>query len=318
MWKPLKLAPWLAALGIAWSAGYAYNIYGGGLISWLRAMYENKRVLAAEIEAPRRLLIAGGSGAHYTANSKLLEEELGIPVMNFALDGNLGLNVICPVVAEQVRPGDIVLLIPEYLMLMDDDGIGDRSVEFGMAIGRPGLGDVPLKEIAQDTWLLGVPSLRNLTKSSVDLATKGQIEEYYSDPITERGDPTRTWQRQSKWFKLKIDKPITQHSIARIAQFRQEVEAQGGILILSMPIIYGDTEHEKTMTNVKKTAEELGKIAPLIYDPQTLNVWTDSSKFADTHYHLQPEARIERSRQLIRELKPILAQLPPPSTSAQP
>ncbi|MDY6782673.1 MAG: hypothetical protein SW833_09040 [Cyanobacteriota bacterium] len=307
MRKPAKLVPWFAALGIAWSLGYAYNIYGGGLISWLRAMYQTKRVLAAKIEAPRRLLIAGGSGAHYTVNSQLIEEKLGIPVMNFALDGNLGLNIISPLIAEQVRPGDIVLLMPEYLMLMDDDGIGDRTVEFGMAIGRPGLGGVPLREIAQDTWLLGVPSLRNLTKSAVDLATKGQIEEYYSDPVTPRGDPTRTWQRQSKWFKLKIGKPITKHAIARIKQFREEVEAKGGHLVLSASIIYGAADDPKTMKNVKKTVEELSKIAPTIaVDPQTLNVWTDSSKFADTHYHLQPEARITRSKQIIQDLKPLL------------
>jgi hypothetical protein len=316
MWKPVKLAPWLAALGIAWSLGYAYNIYGGGLISWLRAMYETKRVLAGDIKAPRRLLIAGGSGAHYTVNSKLLEEKLGIPVMNFALDGNLGLNAITPLVAEEVRPGDIVLLMPEYLMLMDDDGIGDRTVAFGMAIGRPGLGGVPLKEVAQDAWLLGVPSLRNLTKSVVDLATKGQIEEYYSDPVTERGDPTRTWERQGEWWKLKIGKPITKHSIARIQQFRKEVEAKGGNLLLSVPIIYGDREDPKTMKNVEKTAEELSKIAPTIVDPKTLNVWEDSSKFADTHYHLQPEARIERTEQIARELEPILEELPPPSSKS--
>jgi hypothetical protein len=318
MWKPLKLIPWFATLGVAWSLGYAYNIYGGGLINWLRAMYENKMAIAAEIQAPRRLLITGGSGAHYTVNSKFMEQNLGFPVLNLALDGNLGFNVIFPLIAEQVRSGDIVLLIPEYLMLMDDDGIGDRTVEFGMAIRRPGLGGTPLKESAQDIWMLGVPSLRSLTKSSIDLATKGYIDEYYADRLTERGDPTKTWQRESKWWKLKLEQPITKHSVDRIAQFRKEVEAQGGTLILSMPVIYGDTEDKDTIENVQKTAEALGKIAPLIYDPQTLNVWTDSQKFADTHYHIQPEARIERSQQLIRELEPIVKKLPPPTASARP
>jgi len=39
MWKPLKLAPWLIAAGVAWSFGFAYNVVRGGELSWLRIMY---------------------------------------------------------------------------------------------------------------------------------------------------------------------------------------------------------------------------------------------------------------------------------------
>jgi hypothetical protein len=45
---------------------------------------------------------------------------------------------------------------------------------------------------------------------------------------------------------------------------------------------------------------------PLIYNPKTLNLQTDSSLFADTHEHLLPEARIRRSRELVQQLRPII------------
>ena len=92
MWKPLKLAPWLISAGVAWSVGFAYNVYYGGELSWLRRMYQNKVVLEAKLQAPQRLLITGGSGAHYSINSQVLEEGLGIPVLNLGLDGGMGLN----------------------------------------------------------------------------------------------------------------------------------------------------------------------------------------------------------------------------------
>lgn len=304
----LKLAPWFIIPAFAWSLGFFYNIYSGGLTGWLRGMYQNKVALAAELQGSKRLIIIGGSGAHYTVNSKLMEEQLGFPVFNFGLDGNLGLNIMFPAILEQIRPGDIVLLIPEYLMLLDEDGLGDRSTSFGVAIGRPGLGGIPTKQFAQEVFVLGVPSLRSLTKSTIDLVQQTEIPAYYSDPITDRGDPTKTWERKSQWWQMKVTNPVTPHSIKRIKQFREELETKGADLIISLPVIYASKD-ENTVKNVEKTAEELEKIAPLIYDKESLNLKTDSNLFADTHYHLKPEARVIRSKELVKQLKPIIESL---------
>lgn len=305
MWKPLKLAPWFISAGIAWSIGFVYNVYYGGELSWLRMMYEDKMAIASQTKAPKRLLITGGSGAHYTIDAKLIEKKLGIPVINLGLDGPIGLDVILPSVIDQVRPGDIVLLIPEYLILLDEDGLGDRSANFGVATGKPGLGDIPPKQFAQDVWLLGVPSLRPFTKSMLDLIEKGKMTGYYSDPVDGHGDPTTTKPRTGKWWKLQIEDPISQHALQRIAQFRQEVEAKGGTLVLSLPWVYADTDAE-SVANVRKTAEKLSKIAPLIYEEDSLNMKTDSSLFADTHYHLLPESRKIRAEEIVEQLKPVI------------
>ncbi len=305
----LKIIPWLVIPGLAWSLGFFYNVYFGGKPNWLRAMYQNKVALAAQLEGSKRLIIVGGSGVHYTLNSQVMEEELGIPVFNFGLDGNLGLNVIFPIILEQVRPGDIVLIIPEYLMLLDEDGIGVRSTAFGVSIGKPGLGGIPPKDFAQEAFVLGVPSLRDLTKSTIDLVKKAKdptyISDHYSDPITDRGDPTKTWGRKSKWWKLPVKTSITPHSIAMIKQFQEDLKAKEATLVISLPVIYG-SEDEKTVKNIEKTAKELGKIAPTIYDQESLNVKTDSNLFADTHYHLKEEERIIRSKELVEQLQPII------------
>ena len=308
MWKPIKLLPWFVAAGVAWSAGYVYNVYYGGELSWLRAMYEQKLAIAAQVEAPRRLLITGGSGAHYTLNSELIEAGLGMPVVNLGIDGPVGLDVILPSILEQVQPGDIVLLIPEYLLLLDEDGFGDRSGSFGVAIGEPGLGGVPPQQLVQDVLLLGIPSLRSLAKSGVDLVTKGELTGYYSDPLTERGDPTVDKDRIGDWWQLKLKSPVTSHALRRIAQFQEEVEARGGTLVLSLPWFYGSMD-EQTVASVRKTAQQLEGIAPTIYDRQSLNIKTDSSLFADTHYHLLPKARNLRARELVEQLQPVIEQI---------
>ena len=308
MKKRSKLLPWAIGASLAWSIGFIYNVYYGGELSWLRMMYRDKIALAEKVQSSRRLLVTGGSGAHYTINSKLIERELGFPVLNLGIDGPVGLDVILPSILDRVRPGDIVLLVPEYLILIDDDGLGDRSANFGIAIGKPGLGGIPPQILARDLFLLGIPSLRSLTKSGLDLVEKGKLTGYYSDPVDDRGDPTTVKKRQGAWWKLKIDRPISQHALKRIARFRQEVEAKGGTLVLSLPWVYASTD-PKTADNIAKTARELATIAPTIYNKNNLNIQTDSSLFADTHYHLLPQSRIIRSKQIVEELNPIINKL---------
>ena len=305
MGKPLKLLPWLIITLSAWSLGFGYNVFYGGELSWLRRMYWQKIAIAESTEGNRRLLITGGSGAHYTIDSQLIESGLGIPVVNLGLDGPIGLDVILPSVIEQVRPGDIVLLIPEYLLLLDSDGLGDRSANFGVAIGEPGLGGVPLKQLTQDTIMLGVPSLRAVAKSLVEITTEGELSGYYAPPLSDRGDPTVFKTRQEEWWALPVNRPISNHAANRILKFRQEVEARGGTLILSLPWIYG-SNNKRTIKNIKLTAYYLSKIAPTIYDKDSLNIKTDSSLFADTHYHLKPKGREIRAKELVAQLKPII------------
>jgi hypothetical protein len=314
MQKILRLVSWAAIAGVAWSAGYFYNARYGGELSWLRIMYEQKMAIASQVKAPHRVLIVGGSGAHYSVDAGQMQKALGMPVLNMATDGPIGLDVILPAVLPAVRQGDVVLLIPEYLLLLDEDGFGDRSGQFGVAIGKPGLGNIPPKQLAQDWLLLGIPTLKATTKSTLDVAEKGKLTGYYSDPITANGDPTVIKPRIGKWWQLTIDQPISPHAMQRIQQFKQEVEAKGGTLVLGLSWIYGSTDPE-TIKNVRATAETLGKIAPTLYDQTSLNIKTDSSLFADTHYHLNPGGRQIRSAELAQKLQTVLDKATIPPTS---
>jgi hypothetical protein len=274
-------------------------------------MYREKEAIADAVRAPRRLIVTAGSGAHYSINSELIQEELGIPVVNFGLQGDIGLNVIAAVIEQKARPGDVILLIPEYLMLMDEDGFGRGeglwgSAPFGVAIGQPGLGGVPPKTLIEDTWLLGVPGLRSLTKSTVDLLTKGKMTGYLSDPITDKGDPTVVKPRLGKWWKITFDSPASPNCLKVIARLRKNLEARGATLVVSLPWVYASTD-PKTVESIRRSGEELEKIVPTIYDKRTLNIQGDPALFADTHYHLLPPARIVRSQQLVNELKPLLS-----------
>lgn len=267
-------------------------------------MYQKKIALAQAVDQPK-ILVTGGSGAHYTLNSALIEQQVGRPVINLGIDGPVGLDVILPSVLDEVKPGDTVVLVPEYLLLLDDDGFAERSGPFSIAIGRPGLGGIPARQLAQDWLMIGVPSLRGAVKSAMDLVEQGKLTGYYDDPLTPQGDPTVEKTRVGDWWQQAIKKPVSQHSVARIRQFKAEVESRGGTLILSLPWVYAENTG-KTLDNIQATAEALGEIAPLIYEADTFNIQTDVSLFADTHYHLNAEGRALRSQQLADQLQEVL------------
>lgn len=311
--KRPKFASWIAVAGLAWSAGFIYNTQLGGDPHWLGQLYRRKMAIATNISDPK-LIVTGGSGAHYTINADVLSDELDIPVVNLGLDGPIGLNVILPSVLEAVNPGDTVLLVPEYLILSPinglEDGLGEKSAWFGIVTGQAGLGGISTKQQALSFLQLGIPSLKQAVKLSKDLIEEGQFAGYYDGPLTQSGDPVETKLRTGAWWPLKIEASASDQAIDRITQFKAEVAAKGGDLVLSVPWIYGDIADEETIENVQKTVDALAEIAPLLVDDETLNIQREPTLFADTHYHLIPEGRALRSQQLARQLKPLLSDTP--------
>ena len=134
---------------------------------------------------------------------------------------------------------------------------------------------------------------------------KGRFTGYYSEPVTEKGDPSTVKYRDGKWWQWTIHKSISPHAVKRIKQFRQEVEDKDATLILSLPWVYA-SQDEKTLSSMEDISKKLSKIAPLVYDKNDYNLKTDSSLFADTHHNLVFEGRKLRSEQLAEQLKPVI------------
>ena len=57
-----------------------------------------------------RILIAGGSNAAFAVNSRMIQDSLGLDVVNTSLHAGLGFDFIVREALEDSRPGDIVLL----------------------------------------------------------------------------------------------------------------------------------------------------------------------------------------------------------------
>ena len=79
------------------------------------------------LDDENKVIIIGGSSVSFGIDSRLMEEELGMPVVNFGMYGPLGTTVMLDLTRGHINPGDIVILAPEtdsQTMSMEFNGEG--------------------------------------------------------------------------------------------------------------------------------------------------------------------------------------------------
>lgn len=96
---PLTLV--IVAFGMP--AQYDRTFYGG-----MRIKYERLKNVRGN-----KIVVIGGSSVAFGLRSDILEEETGLPVVNFGLYANLGTKYMLDVAEDYIREGDIVVIAPE-------------------------------------------------------------------------------------------------------------------------------------------------------------------------------------------------------------
>ena len=99
------LIPFGAVLGIA---AFAKPVYGQTFLGELAPKYERLKA----IDEPK-VIIVGGSSVAFGLDSALLEQHVGMPVVNFGLYATLGTKIMMDLSKANINEGDIVVLAPE-------------------------------------------------------------------------------------------------------------------------------------------------------------------------------------------------------------
>ncbi|HUQ18329.1 MAG TPA: hypothetical protein VM099_01845 [Gemmatimonadaceae bacterium] len=111
-------------------------IVTGILVSQYDTRGADNNYLAAVLEKDRlirntpspKIILVGGSNLAFGVDSKLLQDSLGLPVVNMGLYAKLGLRYMLAQVKPYVHAGDVVVVVPEYDQFYGQFSEGDNTL----------------------------------------------------------------------------------------------------------------------------------------------------------------------------------------------
>jgi hypothetical protein len=94
--------------------------------NYLAAVLEKDRIIRS---APSpKIVLVGGSNLAFGVDSKMMQDSLGLPVVNMGLYAKLGLKYMLAQVRPYIKAGDVVVVVPEYDQFYGDFANGDHTL----------------------------------------------------------------------------------------------------------------------------------------------------------------------------------------------
>jgi hypothetical protein len=111
-------------------------LLSGFLISQYDTRASSNDYLAAVLEKDRlirntpspKIILVGGSNLAFGVDSKMMQDSLGLRVVNMGLYAKLGLRYMLAQVRPYIRKGDVVLVVPEYDQFYGNFSEGDNTL----------------------------------------------------------------------------------------------------------------------------------------------------------------------------------------------
>lgn len=276
----------------------------------IRAQMRPGDLLAAESDKPR-LILVGGSAAAFGVDSALLARELpDYQPVNFGLYAALGTRVMLDLSIKELRPGDLVVIMPEQQRQALSDTVGADT--FWQAVDGdfsalaclhardfgPLLGAFPRFAGAKFRYFLtGAPTPDGVYRRGSFNAVGDVANPLCSANILPDGYDTT--------MPIRFDPSMldTDFCDALNAYTAQAESVEAAVLYHFPPMnVLAVANAEDIDTYADYLQSQL--TAPLAGDPHACVM--DAGWFYDTNFHLNVSGKAVFTRQLIRDLKAVL------------
>lgn len=282
--------------------GFCFGMVMPQYLNNYQAALIDKNERLCSIDEPK-LVLVGNSNLAFGINSPMLEEAIGMPVVNMGMHGGVG-NVMNEQAAVQnVTPGDIVIL--SYSNFDDGDVIKNQELawitienhwDLYKYIRRKDWPDMVkayptyLKDCL-NLWILGTGNM-----DSADVYSRNQFNEY-GDNIFDRPGLVEG----TDLSEVHIPE-IGQPTIDRINALNKTLKEKGATLLVTAypsPICDATPAQSEYEQFTRKIEEKLD--CPLIskYEDYLM----DASYFYNTYLHLNNEGAKKRTEMLITDLQ---------------
>jgi len=276
-----------------------------------------KQAYLEKTQSPKVILL-GGSNVLYGIDSALLEQRLGRPVINIALQVGIPLTMQMNQIEAQLKPGDILLMSVEYDSYVLPDG-SNSSLARLLEVYPKGVGwldPVNLKALP-DILKIMFQEKYNRVRSSTDykwpslaeIVNPGsQLPEALIQLFSPRGDILAHLDLPGKPISAAPFFAYTQFNpriLDIITDIGQRAALKGATALLTFP--------SARQTNCEASQDTFAKLYDRLKRDLTLPIVGTPNRycfpdiyFFDTSYHLLREGRRVRTLQMVDDLQPYL------------
>jgi hypothetical protein len=300
------------------------NYYRDPGAGWCEILYRQKRIIAdRRAHIPTRILIVGGSSTLFGIDAELIEKKLNVPTINLGTHAGLGLRYLLDRATRLARPGDIILLSPEYETwndtYRDTPGI---FLNYVWTYDKPYLRHLAPKEIATLLWNIPLSDYSDSLSGWLDRINGRQFHfentaDYCPATLSESGDIRVDHLPRPQTFPqvaLPLAANYSAQTLDAVGEFCRSANQRGIKVMLTWPQFAKPADTTLILNVPESLVTSLLSNGITILDTPEQNAYP-SDWFMDTAYHCDPCCRRIRTEALIQRLRQALKlQLPIPQT----
>lgn len=275
------------------------------------ASSEHKMDLVRDTPSPR-VLVMGGSNTVFAINSERMQNELGLPVVNTSLHGEMVINSMREM-QPYIQKGDIVVIMLEYELFASQDALDGKDffvaqwVEYDLTRLRL----FPLeREIKLLQTIVNLKFTRGLTRLMGANFGRGV---FVNANFNAHGDfvgqllapPIDEIKNNSSYMPRK---EFYTGTYAFLEEFNQAALAKGAVVYYEFPASRALNCQITGAENFQRFYESFIKSTtiPVITPFDLAQICLPDSMFYDTIYHVNGEGREVLTTRIIRDLLPLL------------
>ena len=284
--KKLFLLLLLTAMLLCMAAVFDFTVVGNQYSHFYTASLMDKVDRLCSITEPKIILV-GNSNISFGMDSALLEDAMGMPVVNLGLQGGLG-NAFHEEIAKlNIQPGDIVVV--SHIDYADDDKLNDPELAWiTMLRAYPNYAFNCLVR-----WQRGwntIPAGTLYIREGVNT---------YGDFVMRTGQETSTYQFRAE--ELTVPQ-VGDACMTRMNKLNKYICDKGARMVVSYsPIADGEFTPDREAYHAFAAELESRLDCPVISDID--DYFFPYNCFFDTKYHLNEVGARLRTEQLIRDLQ---------------
>ncbi|HEX6573335.1 MAG TPA: hypothetical protein VF042_00070 [Gemmatimonadaceae bacterium] len=286
--------------------------------SYVAAVLEKDRLIRTT-PSPK-IIMVGGSNLAFGTDSKLIQDSLGINVINMGLYAKIGLRYMLAQVTPYIQQGDVVLVVPEYDQFYGKYIDGDNTLNTAMLYTPTDR----IPDFIRSYSIIDVilrPRAENARRSFMRAAAGavGKKEEFFppdTNPVYNRhsfnkyGDAVAHLGRKGMDPDSIFVKPLppmkefNNHAIDVMNDLSDAAEKRGARAYFMFPS-YIDRSYAINVAAIDSLKRKLesGMKMPIVGTP--MDFVLPKAWFFDTRYHLNAVGRQQRTLRLIQILRSV-------------